>query len=224
MTQALLVSNALLWVVVLALAALVVALVRQIGVLHERLAPVGALARASALEVGQPAPRLALADLDAGAQAAAAGLRGEPVRIGFPGEPGPTLVFFLSPACPVCKELLPTLRRVVGDESRAGGAPVRLVLASDGDPAEHRAFRRAHALGEVPYVLSTELGVRFGAGQLPTAVLLDADGVVRARGLVNTREHLESLFEAAALGVASLQEHVARRARPLAVVDGGARS
>jgi len=40
------------------------------------------------------------------------------------------------------------------------------------------------------------------------AVLIDGDGVVRARGLVNTREHLESLFEARAQGVASVQEYV----------------
>lgn len=219
MTQALLVSNALLWIVVLALAALVVALVRQIGVLHERIAPVGALARASALEVGQPAPRFELDDLDR-----ANGGSGARVRIGFAGEPGATLVFFLSPECPVCKQLLPTLRRAVADEAASTAAPVRLVIASDGELAAHRAFRRAHSLGDVPYVLSSELGMRFGVGQLPTAVLLDSEGIVRARGLVNTREHLESLFEAAALGVASLQEHLARRDRPLAVVDGGARS
>jgi len=35
---------------------------------------------------------------------------------------------------------------------------------------------------------------------------------VRARGLVNTREHLESLLEARARGVASVQELAARDA------------
>jgi len=41
-------------------------------------------------------------------------------------------------------------------------------------------------------------------------VTIDADeeGKVRAKGLVNTREHLESLFEAKERGVASLQEFV----------------
>ena len=42
------------------------------------------------------------------------------------------------------------------------------------------------------------------------AVLIDAEGIIRAKGLVNTREHLESLFEAKERGVASLQEHLAR--------------
>ncbi len=43
MTQALLVSNAVLWVVVVLLGCVVAALARQIGVLHERVAPAGAL-------------------------------------------------------------------------------------------------------------------------------------------------------------------------------------
>jgi len=40
----------------------------------------------------------------------------------------------------------------------------------------------------------------------------DVGGVLRARGLVNSREHLESLFEAQRLGVASLQEYFSSRA------------
>ena len=46
---------------------------------------------------------------------------------------------------------------------------------------------------------------------LPYAVLLDREGVVRAKGLVNSREHLESLLAAQEAGVASLQEFLVRR-------------
>jgi len=49
--------------------------------------------------------------------------------------------------------------------------------------------------------------------RLPYAVLLDDLGVVLARGIVNSREHLESLFEAKKLGVASLQEYLEDRHR-----------
>jgi methylamine dehydrogenase accessory protein MauD len=45
--------------------------------------------------------------------------------------------------------------------------------------------------------------------RLPYAALIDPQGVVRAKGLVNNREHLESLFEAERRGVASLQEFLA---------------
>ena len=43
-------------------------------------------------------------------------------------------------------------------------------------------------------------------------MLIDADGVLRAKGLVNTREHVESLFEAMARGVGSVQEYLRREA------------
>mgnify|MGYP006961077728 CR=1 FL=1 len=40
---------------------------------------------------------------------------------------------------------------------------------------------------------------------LPFAVLIGPDGTVRAKGLVNSREQLESLFTASETGVPSLQ-------------------
>ncbi len=196
MTEALLVSNALLWVLVVVLAFVVVALTRQIGLLHERVAPVGALAIERGPKVGEAAPELALPSL-----------RGATVRLG--GEESlarSTLLFFLSPTCPVCKTLLPTLRRVAREESPG----LRIVYASDGAPEEHQAFVREQGLADADYVLSEELGMRFEVSKLPFAVLMDAAGVVRAKGIVNTREHLESLFEADRLEVGSLQQYIAR--------------
>ncbi|MGH0028833.1 MAG: thiol-disulfide isomerase, partial [Myxococcota bacterium] len=132
---------------------------------------------------------------------------------------GRTLLFFLSPTCPVCASQLPTQRSVAPEEGE-----LRLVLASDGEPAEHRAFRREKGLDDLPYVLSTELGIGFGVARLPTAVLIDAGGTVRARGLVNTREHLESLFTADELSVASIQDYLAREPGPDAARRAGSRS
>src|SRR5215470_15994374 len=64
MAEALIVSNAVLWVVVLALCAIVFALARQIGVLHERIAPAGALMLKRGLKIGEPAPTMTLTDVD----------------------------------------------------------------------------------------------------------------------------------------------------------------
>jgi methylamine dehydrogenase accessory protein MauD len=69
---------------------------------------------------------------------------------------------------------------------------------------------RVERLEGFAYVLSAPLGITFQVGKLPHAVLLDAAGVVRARGLVNSREHLESLFEAMERGVGSIQEFASR--------------
>src|SRR5262249_60284682 len=66
-TEALLVSNALLWIALLALAAVVLALVRQIGGLHERVAPAGAPVMGDGPKVGELAPRFAGDDLFGGA-------------------------------------------------------------------------------------------------------------------------------------------------------------
>jgi methylamine dehydrogenase accessory protein MauD len=53
--------------------------------------------------------------------------------------------------------------------------------------------------------------VAYGVGRLPYGVLIDGNGVVRATGLVNTREQLDSLFEAKEQGVANIQELAGRR-------------
>jgi methylamine dehydrogenase accessory protein MauD len=196
MEQALLASNLLLWVAVLALGAVVFALVRQIGVLYERVAPAGALMLAGGPKVGEGTPRFELTDVFGRATSLG----------GMDAEHYGTLLLFVSPTCPVCKTLLPVAKSLAARES----ARVRLVFASDGAAEDHAAFARKHALEGFPYVVSTELGLAHQVGKLPHAVLWDAGGVVRAKGLVNSREHLESLFEAMDRGVASIQEFVAR--------------
>ena len=85
-----------------------------------------------------------------------------------------------------------------------------VALASDGSQDKHAAFIKAQELESFPYLLSTELGLTYRVGKLPYAILLDAAGVLRANGLVNSREHLESLFEAMERGVASLQEYMGK--------------
>jgi len=201
MLRALIVSNVLLWVLVLALAAVVLALVRQIGVLHERIGPAGALLLKRGLKVGQPVPVLTLTDLS-----------GRNVTLGASSDKvRSTLLVFLSPTCPICKLLLPVLKSSRASES----AWLELILASDGAEDEHRRFVAANGLEEIPYVLSAELGMSFQVERLPFAAVIDEGGVLRARGLINSREHLESLFEAKRLGVASLQEYLESSAEPL---------
>jgi methylamine dehydrogenase accessory protein MauD len=191
---ALLVSNTVLWMLVLVLAVVVLGLMRQVGVLHERIAPVGALMLSKGLTVGEQAPVVAVSDL-----------AGRSMSLGAPRVDGrSTLLVFVSPTCPVCKTLLPVLR----SSRRAEQDWLEIVLASDGMVSEQQAFVAAEGLEDFSYVVSTPLGMSYQVNRLPMAVLVDAAGVLRARGLVNSREHLESLFEARRLGVASLQEYL----------------
>jgi methylamine dehydrogenase accessory protein MauD len=186
------VSVIVLWIVVLALIAVVFALTRQLGVLHERIAPVGALMLNRGLAVGEPAPAVDVVDLD-----------GASIRLGAARADGKsTLLLFVSPTCPVCKTLLP----IVKSSGKHERDWLDIILASDGNPDEHRDFVRTQGLTNVPYILSAPLGMTYQVSRLPFAALVDEAGILRARGLVNSREHLESLFEAKRLGVASLQD------------------
>jgi methylamine dehydrogenase accessory protein MauD len=196
MNDALLISNIFLWLVVLALLLVVWALARQIGVLYERVAPMGALMIDQGPKVGDAAPSFSLTAIGGGA-----------VSIG--GQLGRgQLLFFLSPTCPVCKKLLPVIRSIANSEK----AWLDIVLASDGELAQHKAFYEKADLTAFPYVLSTELGMTYQISKLPYAVLIDEQGSIRGKGLVNSREQLESLFVAKETGVASIQEFISQRA------------
>lgn len=188
-------SQALSWAVIAALAVLCLALARQVGVLHERIAPAGALSIATGVAVGARAPELS-----------APTLANQLATIGGPRERS-QLLFFLSPDCPVCKKLLPALKAAARSES----AWMELMLVSDGAADAHRAFVQAYGLEAYPYAVSELVGRTFGVSKLPFAVLIDETGVVAASGLVNTREHLDSLFEAKDRKVASIQEFLSQR-------------
>ncbi len=192
MTTALLISNLVLWILVAGLAVAVLALARQVGLLHDRIAPVGALVGRERPAVGEEAPVVEAVDLE-----------GRPLRVGGPDREGrSTLLFFAAPGCPVCREVLPVLPSL----ARAEGGSLRVLLAGEGSPEGHRRLADAAGLPAAAVALSRELAPAYGVGRLPHAVLLDGAGRVRARGLVNTREHLESLFEARDRGVATLAD------------------
>ena len=74
--------------------------------------------------------------------------------------------------------------------------------------AEQQKFIEEFDLANFTYLLSSNLGLTYQVGKLPFAILLDQDGIIRSKGLVNSREHLESLFEAKERGVASVQEYM----------------
>lgn len=193
----LVISNIALWLGFLVMVVVNLALARQIGVLYERIAPAGALMLNRNLKVGAEAPRLSVADLD-----------GKVLEIGTPSrENQSVLLFFVSPDCPVCSSLMPVLKSC----ARAEAGWMDVILASDGEDQDHRGYIRARGLEEFPYVVSELLGKTYGVSKLPYAVLINEQGRIASLGIINSREHLESLFEAKERTVASIQEYMQQR-------------
>ena len=195
MTNLLIASNVILWIAVIVLATMVFALVRQIGVLYERVAPAGALSINKQLKVGQNAPELDVINMK----------NQQILHIGGKSQVEKCqLLFFVSPTCPMCKSLIGVAKSIAKEEQNW----VDLVFASDGASSEIDTFIAAQKLEQSNFVNSEIVGKSFGVAKLPYAVLIDEKGTLQAMGIVNSREHIESLFNVKETGYASLQEYM----------------
>ena len=170
-------SYVALWVLVIVLCVIVVALARQIGTLHLRLGPRGAL------ELDDEGPPLG----DAPPPRDAIDLQGRPVTIGGPG--AGQLLLFVSPGCMMCAQVLPSvpvLARTHGLEALA---------ISEEDAIETRRELGKHT--EVRTVTGHEHFSAYSVPGTPYAVILDKLGVVRGKGTVNNLEQFEGLIATA---------------------------
>jgi hypothetical protein len=108
------------WVLLVVLAVVVIALARQIGVLHLRLSPLGAL------EIDDEGPPLGQAPPARTAKAP----DGTPTLLGGPGPL--RLVAFTSPTCPICEQVVPSIP--------SAAAAARLVPQIVSDPDLEAAY------------------------------------------------------------------------------------
>lgn len=203
-------SDIMLWLAVISLAIVSLALSRQVGILHERSAPLGAVISDKGPEVGDESPKFDLNDH-----------KGNLITLGGKRPNGAgQLALFLAPNCPMCNKVLPTVKAMASYEH------LDVVVISDGPKEEHETFLKTHEMGQIPYVISADVGMRFQIGRVPYAVLIDGQGKIAAKGLVNTREHLESLVEAQSLGLQSVQEFLKKHHQHHAdhAVNGAANS
>jgi len=192
MLTTLMISQVIAWIMILLLGVALLALARQVGVLHMRVAPAGALTTASGPAVGNSAPAVPALTLD-GAKATVGGAAaGVPLR----------LLMFVSAACPLCKALIPMAKSFARDER------VRLIFIGDDEPPVQREMIERHGLGSYQFINGPDVGQAYAVGKLPYAVLLDEDGVILSKGLVNSREHLESLVIAHEMGIGSVQDYI----------------
>lgn len=192
MLTSLIIAQILSWVVLLALGVGLLAVARQVGVLHIRVAPAGALATS-----GGPAVGDAIVKIDART------IEGAPVTIGgHAHDTALRLLMFVSAQCPLCKNIIPMAKSFARDER------VTLTFVGDDDVAAQRAMIAQHGLDGYAFVNGPGVGQAYGVAKLPFAVLLDAEGTILSKGLVNSREHLESLIVAHEMGIATVQDYI----------------
>jgi hypothetical protein len=124
------------WVLLIVLCVVVVALARQVGTLHLRLGPRGAL------EIDTEGPALG----DVVPSVDARGIDGSPVILGGPGPR--RLILFSSPTCIVCREVVPAIPAA----AQAGGLLAQIVHDPDAE--------RTYDVPGTPFVLVLdELGI-----------------------------------------------------------------
>lgn len=182
----------LLWGVVIVLALTVLALARQVGVLHERVAPAGALLSGAGPGVGEASPRLEVH-----------ALAGNAITVGGRLAAGRALLMlFVSHTCPICKKLIPVAQDFTKTER------LEVLYVGDGELVEQNQLIAKFAIDSRRFVNGPEIGLAYRVDKLPYAVLLDEEGLISAKGLVNSREHLESLIIAKESGFATLQSYL----------------
>lgn len=183
-------TYALLWMLTLSLVVVVIALARQIGLVSQRIGISGARMENAGPDIEEPVAPFGATDIRSG----------KAVNVGKGANPL-TVLLFVSSSCPTCTDLMPGVRNVAKRERQS----MRLVIVSfRGTEEENREFCRAgglYGIEGIDVILMPELSIQYGVLVAPYGLVLDSELRVRAKGLVNYVDHLDSLLTAAELGV-----------------------
>ena len=174
-----LVSYVVLWGLVLFQGAVIFVLLRQLGLMYMGTAQ--GVSR-DGLAAGARAPEFTLPDP-----------AGRPVSLaGFAGRP--LLLVFGSTTCAPCRGLIPDLNAF----ARERAAELQVLYLSRGEAEETRRFIEELDV-RVPVAVHPDMALpdQYKARVTPFAFVIDAEGIVRAKGLSNNRNHLEALLRVA---------------------------
>lgn len=163
-------SNVLLWVLVLLNILLSWGIIRRMREFDRRIASVATagLPMMSGLEPGTAAP-----DFSVGTPAGDTVTRAQLLQ-------GETVLAFFSPTCDACVEHLPQVRRYATDTRPAD---TRLVAVVDGEPAEGRTFiENLEGVASVTFAdpAANPIVRDYQVGAFPSYYVIAADGRVRA--------------------------------------------
>lgn len=193
-----------LWLVVLLLSLVVVLLARQVGLIYRRLGPRPARTEDEGPGLEAVAPQIE-----------ATPINGDPIIVGRSVQKKYQLLVFISGSCPSCERLAPAIAAVHLRERQVETVIISLL----GDEPANKGFMRKHKLEQVPFIVSLSVAQKFNVLHPPYAVLLDDLGTVKAKGVVNNLDHLESLLHAGELDASSTQAPVRNVQQKLLTVE-----
>ena len=185
----LIVSNLLLWGLVVFLTFVVLTLARQISLLDYHGRPNSNPIPPSSTKIGEATKEIKGIDLN-----------GKLVKVGGTNTNSSNLVVFISPTCPVCKTFIPVAISLASHEK------IDLVFASDGGSlTEHQNYAVDLGLKNHSYLVSDTLSIHYGVNKVPFALVINEEGVLAGKDFVSTREHLENLIKGEISGVSASQ-------------------
>jgi len=189
-------SYFVLWIVVVLQVILTLSLARAVGQLRRRSPPSGA-------RLVNPGPEI---DTYVG-DWEGTDLVGNPVNFRFPRERG-LFLLYVSPHCSLCSGLLPSAKRFFKEIAAEADGVWVMVLGS----REAQIFyARENELTRYPVAAEEQMPARMRVEGAPFGLWINAQGQVKAKGMVDRREHLESLRHAARIGHPSIESYVAAR-------------
>ncbi|ANA82760.1 methylamine dehydrogenase [Paenibacillus glucanolyticus] len=170
------ISYSILWLLVVPLVILNLVLFRQLGIM------VMGTARGvnqSGIPVGKKIPEAVTTKLQ-GTEWSTSELMGMP-----------SLMLFGSPTCKECADILPDFKRI----AEMNNVKPVLLLFSSVDLASD--YIRKIAYEDEVLIVSSEFANHLDVQVTPYAYAVDTNGVIRHKGLVNSREQLEAYAKAA---------------------------
>jgi methylamine dehydrogenase accessory protein MauD len=182
-----LVSYIILWVLVLGLGLLVLLLYRQLGIMY--LGSAEGVSR-DGLAKGTTAPDFSLTDQYGNVQRLSS-YRGRPV-----------LLVFGSPGCTPCRTLLPQLEEWAEDHRDMG---IIWLNAAPRDETLKYASDMGATVPVVAHVPDDKVADRYKVRVTPFSFMIDENGIVRTKGLVNTRGGLDLYYKELKTGKAEEQ-------------------
>lgn len=165
------ISYTLLWILVVPLVLLNLVLFRQLGIMAMGTARG---VNHSGIPVGKPLPKATTKTLQGG-QWSTGELMGTP-----------SILLFGSPTCKECADILPDFQRI----ARKNNVKPILLLFSSMDVAADYVQKIGY--NDEVMIVSSEFANHLDVQVTPYAYAVDMNGVIRHKGLVNSREQLEA--------------------------------